>query len=366
MLSFNDLIIVNRPYQSAVADAVSRVIDSGWFILGKECEAFEAEFAAYIGVSKCLGVGNGTDAIEIGLRSIGVKSGTKVATVANAGNYTSTALQIIGAKPIFIDINSDTLLMDFECLEEQLRKTQVDVVVATHLFGRMVDMPRLRSMADRHKFLIFEDCAQAHGAELNSQKAGSFGDAASFSFYPTKNLGALGDGGAVVCNSLEVADRIKKLRQYGWSSKYQATVSHGRNSRLDEIQAAVLRVKLPKLDEDNARRKMIAGYYSETIKSDFVHTPQQLDLRDVSHLYVVRTGNRDGLRHHLAERGIQTDIHYPVLDFDQAGQSLRESISLNVVAKKMAVQILSLPCYPGLLEENLAHIATSVNSWNGK
>jgi dTDP-4-amino-4,6-dideoxygalactose transaminase len=346
-----------------VNQSVGRVLARGWYILGREGESFEKAFAAYCGVAHCVGVANGTDAIELGLRALGVSSGSRVVTVANAGLYTTTALLAIGAEPVFIDVDRSTHLLDIRDLECMLREGPISAVVVTHLFGLLHDMDVLLAVTSRYGVQVFEDCAQAHGAKRNGRSAGSFGAAASFSFYPTKNLGALGDGGAVVTNDDAVAEQVRQLRQYGWDSKYRARRRGGRNSRLDEIQAAVLSTKLPYLDGWNQRRREIAGRYSREIVHPDVHCPPVRDGEFVAHLYVVTSARRDALKAHLAASAITTDIHYPVPDYKQRSlEDLRSWPELPVTSE-LARTILTLPCYPELTDEEVSRVISCVNAW---
>ncbi|MBC7925708.1 MAG: DegT/DnrJ/EryC1/StrS family aminotransferase, partial [Bryobacteraceae bacterium] len=243
--------------RSEVAAAVQRVLDHGWYVLGPELEAFENEFASYTGARFCIGVGNGTDALELALRATGVRPGSRVATIASAGMYATTAILACGAIPVWIDVQPGTSHMNLEQLSTA--RPDLQAVVATHLYGQMEPMPEVLDAAG--SVPVIEDCAQAHGASLQGRQAGTWGIAGCFSFYPTKNLGAFGDGGAVITSDAEIAGTIRALRQYGWTAKYASSVQGGRNSRLDEMQAAVLRAKLPYLDRWNQRRREIAEAY---------------------------------------------------------------------------------------------------------
>jgi dTDP-3-amino-2,3,6-trideoxy-4-keto-D-glucose/dTDP-3-amino-3,4,6-trideoxy-alpha-D-glucose/dTDP-2,6-dideoxy-D-kanosamine transaminase len=347
----------------AVSAAIERVLKSGWFVLGPEGEAFERGFAGYCGVAHCVGVANGTDAIELGLRALGVRSGSRVATVANAGLYTTTALLAIGAEPVYIEVDSDTHLMDIGHLERVLEGTSVSAVVVTHLFGLLYDVAGLLNVTTRFGVPVFEDCAQAHGAERDGRRAGSFGTAASFSFYPTKNLGAMGDGGAVVTNDPAVAHLVRQLRQYGWTSKYRAGFRGGRNSRLDEMQAAILSAKLPHLDGWNQRRRDIATRYSREIDHPQVRCPPVRQEEFVGHLYVVASSDREGLKAHLAASSIGTDVHYPVPDYEQCSIAGLQNWPELPVTAELARSILTLPCFPELSDDEVFRVVSCVNSW---
>lgn len=317
MKSINDLNRHIKPIAPAIEQSVSRVITSGWFVLGPEVTAFEKEFAEYCGVKHCVTLANGTDALEIALRSLNIGQGSKVMTVANAGMYSTSAILAIGATPIYADVQSNTMLMDFADASHLIINHKIDAIVITHLYGLLADVQQLVQLAKSKNIPVIEDCAQAHGAMRNGKKAGSFGEIGCFSFYPTKNLGALGDGGAVVTTRNDLAQRARQLRQYGWESKYRATLAGGRNSRLDEIQAAILRVMLPLLDNWNTRRREIATQYTKGFRHEKIVSPTIHGKEYVAHLYVIKTADRDSLRRHLSETGIPNDVHYPILDYRQ-------------------------------------------------
>ncbi|MFI7706015.1 DegT/DnrJ/EryC1/StrS family aminotransferase [Nonomuraea sp. NPDC049480] len=359
----NDLARHARSTETAVQAAVERVLKSGWYVLGEEGESFEQDFADYCGTTHCVGVANGTDAIELGLRALGVGAGSRVATVANAGFYTTTALLALGAWPVFVDVDRDTKLMDLAQLQRAVDCERLDAIVVTHLFGLLHDMEDVLAIAARAGVPVFEDCAQAHGAVRDGRRAGGFGAAAAFSFYPTKNLGALGDGGAVVTGDADVAARLKRLRQYGWESKYRIGIGGGRNSRLDELQAAVLRAKLPFLDGWNQRRRDIATRYSREIAHPRVQGTPVHGAEFVAHLYVVTCDEREELRARLAGAGVATDVHYPVPDHRQrplADLGLREGLP---VTDDLADSIVTLPCYPELSDAEVTHVISSINTW---
>jgi dTDP-3-amino-2,3,6-trideoxy-4-keto-D-glucose/dTDP-3-amino-3,4,6-trideoxy-alpha-D-glucose/dTDP-2,6-dideoxy-D-kanosamine transaminase len=360
MILLNDL----GRHQAANADVISvaleRTLKSGWFILGRECKAFEADFAAYCGVSHCVALGNGTDALELALRAVGVTQGSRVATVANAGFYSTAALQMIGAAPVFVDVDESSFLMSVTHLEQALARDDLDALVVTHLYGRLGDMERIMWLAGRAGTPVVEDCAQAHGASRNGRRAGSFGDVAAFSFYPTKNLGALGDAGAVVTRHAAVAQSVQKLRQYGWGSKYCVETLGGRNSRMDELQAAVLRAKLPRLDGWNARRREIAARYTQRLQRSGLSCPEVSGDDYVAHLYVVRTDRRDELREKLASADIATDVHYPVPDTKQRCWPPDREWPRLAVTERLAAEVLSLPCYPELSDEEVQTVISTM------
>jgi dTDP-4-amino-4,6-dideoxygalactose transaminase len=360
-VALNDLLRQTTALQHELAASVNRVLASGWYILGRECAAFEAEFAAYCGVPHCITVANGTDALELALRGLGVGPGDTVATVANAGGYSTTAIRAVGAEPLYIDIDPSSMNMSAADLAGRLTPA-VRAVIATHLYGRMADLPALLAVAGRAAVPLVEDCAQAHGAAIGGRKAGSWGALACFSFYPTKNLGALGDGGAITTNDPQLAQRVKSLRQYGWNGKYRCA-EYGRNSRMDEMQAAILRAKLPHLDGWNARRRQIAATYSAALAANGVDCPRDFGENYVAHLYVVRSQARDRVRAALAARGIATDIHYPVPDhLQQAARGTPAAAAQLPATEQAAGEILTLPCYAELKDEEISAVVGALQT----
>jgi dTDP-3-amino-2,3,6-trideoxy-4-keto-D-glucose/dTDP-3-amino-3,4,6-trideoxy-alpha-D-glucose/dTDP-2,6-dideoxy-D-kanosamine transaminase len=345
-VALNDLSRQTRALEGVLTAAAQRVLASGWYILGKECSAFEEEFGASCGVAHCVSVANGTDALELALRAVGAAPGGCVATVANAGGYSTAAIRALGAEPLYIDVEPTNLNMSAEDLAARLTPG-VKAIVVTHLYGRMADMPALCAVASRAGIPVLEDCAQAHGASLDGRKAGSWGTIAGFSFYPTKNLGALGDGGAVVTGDDGLARRVRSLRQYGWTGKYR-NAEYGRNSRMDELQAALLRVKLPHLDGWNRRRRQIASAYSEVLAGR-ANCPRDFGDDYVAHLYVLRSPQRDRVRAALQNLGVSTDIHYPVADHQQdAARGSAAAASALPVTEQAVREVFTLPCYAEL------------------
>ena len=361
----NDLLLHNRSIQAELEAAAKRVIASGWFALGPEVDAFEKAFATWCGASYCRGLANGTDAIELALRAVGVTAGSEVIVAANAGMYSGTAIYAIGARPVYADIDPATFNIDAASAAKVIT-ANTRAIIATHLYGQLCDMPTLRALADKHRIALVEDCAQGHGASLQGKKAGTFGDIAAFSFYLTKNLGALGDGGAVVTSRKDLFDTVTQLRQYGWESRYKVVRSGGSNSRLDEIQAALLNVKLPHLDKWTEQRRVIGKLYAERIRHAQVSVAPFAGERHVYHLLVVRCKHRDKLKIYLAEHGIAADIHYPLLDYQQpvfAGQTIANT---HLPHSEQAVQeILTLPCYPELALADAEYVAEVINHWPG-
>ena len=332
----------------------------GWYILGPRLEQFEAAFAAYCGVPHCVGTANGTDALELALRACGVGRGDQVITVANAGGYSTAAICAIGAEPCYVDIDPESMLMDLQQLP-RAAGPGTRAIVAPHLYGRMLDMPELMRFAAAAGLPVIEDCAQAHGACLQGKRAGSWGTAGCFSFYPTKNLGAFGDGGAVTTDDPALAGRVRALRQYGWDSKYQARLAGGRNSRLDEIQAAVLLAKLPRLEHWNERRRGIARTYAAGLSGMAQATRNPAGPDDVSHLYVIRSRERERLRERLRALQIGTDVHYPVPDHRQ--ECWREEAWSRCslpVTEQCCGEVLTLPCFPELTDGEVDRVIAAV------
>ncbi len=339
-------------YLAAAAEidaAIQRVLHSGRYIHGPEHEAFEKEFAAYLGVPDTVGVANGTDALELALRAAGVGAGDKVITVANTVSATAAAIVAAGAKPVFVEIEADTMLLDARVTEElltTLRDRSIKAIIPVHLYGQPADMPRLMEIARAHNLAVIEDCAQAHGAAVGGRKAGAWGHLAAFSFYPTKNLGAFGDGGAVAGGDPALLEKVRLLRQYGWRRRYVSD-THGRNSRLDELQAAILRVRLGRLDAENAHRATLAARYLERLKDAALRLPVTAAGRTpVWHQFVVRTPQRDALKTRLEEQGILCGVHYPVPlhrqpAFHAAEVALAET-------ERTCAEVLSLPLHGGV------------------
>ncbi len=359
----NDLARHTAPIADDIRQAVERVVARGWYVLGEEGEAFEREFAQFSGASHCVGVANGTDALELAFRTLGIGVGSRVATVANAGCYATTALTLVGATPVFIDVVDTDHLMNVELLAVAAAAGDIDAIVVTHLFGLMHDMAAIRAIANRHSLPVIEDCAQAHGAHRNGLQAGTAGDIACFSFYPTKNLGAIGDGGAVLTGDEELAARLKRLRQYGWDKKYHVAFAGGRNSRLDEVQAAVLRAKLPHLRRWNDRRRRIASHYSENIENPRVVCPPVREEGYVAHLYVVTCEERTALRQHLERARIGCDIHYPIPDHRQPFMPPGSGSTALPATERLAERVLTLPCFPELSDAEVDYIIEQINTW---
>jgi dTDP-4-amino-4,6-dideoxygalactose transaminase len=357
----NDLARHNASLAGEIDAALGRVRASGRYILGEEVAAFEKEFAEYCGVRHAVGVGNGLNALEIGLRALGVGPGHDVATVANAGGFATAAILNLGARPRYVEIDPATFTMDLAACEETLC-SHPKVLIVTHLYGRLAEIERIAALARQAGVYVLEDCAQAHGASRNGRHAGTFGEIGCFSFYPTKNLGALGDGGAIITNDDELAERVRALRQYGWSKRFTTTLAGGTNSRLDEIQAAILRVKLKKLDSWNQRRREIADRYRRALAEfpiRFSRPTQAAD--DVVHLLVGCVVWRDELRNALSEAGVATAVHYPTPDYSQSGNAgLIGNVSPLVITEEVSGQVITLPSFPELVDGEVDYVVDKV------
>jgi len=355
-------------YRACAAEydaAIRRVLLSGHYVLGSEVEGFEREFAHYLGVAGVVGVANGTDALELALRAAGIGPGDSVLTVANTATATVAAIVATGAAAKFVEIEPGTMLMDADALERRLSTANdpsIKAVLPVHLYGQVADMPRLMEIARRHGLSVIEDCAQAHGAAVAGRKAGAWGDLAAFSFYPTKNLGAFGDGGAVAGSDTALLERVRLLRQYGWRQRHVSMI-HGRNSRLDEMQAALLRVRLAKrLDAENGIRATLAARYLEGLKDVPIRLPHVAGGRDCAwHLFVMQTPRRDALADHLARHDIFAQVHYPMPIHRQPAY---EDPSLTLpITERSCAEVLSLPLHPGLAIGDIDRVCAKIREW---
>lgn len=368
-IPMNDLKRLFSLHQDAVEKAALEAMRSGWWLNGPRGKAFAEEFRSYLGVSECLLVANGTDALEITLRALlGERdpAGQEVVTVANAGGYTTTACRQIGLTPVYADIDASSQLVNVESACAGLSANTM-AVVATHLYGNVVDVPALRTSMDKAGFdgvPIVEDCAQSHGARFGDRLTGSMGDIATFSFYPTKNLGAFGDGGAVATNDAKLAGMVRALQQYGWRAKYDIGMAGARNSRMDEMQAAILSALLPHLDAANAERAVILARFTAATGSKVKFIERSP--RAVVHLAVAQCDDREAFRAFLSERGIASEIHYPILDSDQHGwRNLPQRIGASGLATSRASveRIVTLPCFPGMSEAEIDRICSALSDW---
>lgn len=365
MIKFLDLQHINAQYREELIAATTRVIDSGWYILGKEVSAFEQAFAQYCHAEHCLGVANGLDALilifraykELGL----LKEGDEIIVPANT--YIASILSITenNLKPVLVEPDLTTYNINPELIQQAIT-SKTRAILAVHLYGQCADMPALKKIAQENNLLLIEDAAQAHGATCLDKKAGSLGDAAGFSFYPGKNLGALGDGGAVTTNNQQVADVINALRNYGSQEKY---INHyqGLNSRLDELQAAILSVKLNYLDAETQRRRAVADLYLNGINNPLVTLPAiATGNQHVWHLFVIRTPERTALQNYLTEKGIQTVIHYPIPPHQQEAYTTWNTQVLPIT-EKIHQEVLSLPMSPILSDEDVMQVIGAINEF---
>jgi dTDP-4-amino-4,6-dideoxygalactose transaminase len=359
-IPFNDLRRGVAELRDDLDAALDRVLDSGWFVLGNEGQVFEEEFAAAVDAPYAVGVGSGTDALELALRALGIGPDDEVVTQANTCVPTVSAIERAGATPVLCDVEAEAGTMDPDSLRGALgAKTRA--VVPVHLYGQCADVDAILDLCSEQGIAVVEDCAQAVGAELRGRQAGSIGTLGCFSFYPTKNLAALGDGGAVVTGDAEVAERLRLLRQYGQTDRYRH-VTEGVNSRLDEVQAAILRTRLPHLQRWNARRAEIASAYAHALAETPVRPLARLEGRNhVFHLFVVEAPDREALRAHLEEAGIGTLIHYPTpIHGHPPYRSLATGPVTLSVSERLCERILSLPIYPELRDDEVERVTETL------
>lgn len=369
MIEFLNLKAANREYRQELIEAATRVIDSGWYIQGTELKAFESEFAAYCGTKHCIGVANGLDALILTLRAwkeLGkLKDGDEVIVPSNTYIASILAISANDLVPVLVEPDVATYNLCPKQTEAAIT-AKTRAILPVHLYGQLADMPAIMAVAQRHNLLVLEDSAQAHGAELNGKKAGNWGDASGFSFYPGKNLGALGDAGAVTTNDAELATMLKALRNYGSHEKYKNLVP-GVNSRLDEIQAAMLDVKLKYLDQETQHRRHIASLYLNGIKNPLIQLPlgdvnAESYMQHVWHLFVIRTNQRDALQKYLLDHGVQTLIHYPIPPHKQ--QAYKEWNSLSYpISEQIHREVLSLPMGPTLSIVDAERVVTLCNQF---
>ncbi|MBX3080384.1 MAG: DegT/DnrJ/EryC1/StrS family aminotransferase [Anaerolineae bacterium] len=345
--------------KSEIDTAVSQVLESGWYLLGEQTKAFESEYAAWNELAQVVGVGNGTDALELALRVLDVGQGDEVIAPTHTATATIAAIELVGATPILVDIDPCTYTVDVEQVRQAVTN-RTKVIIPVHLYGHPADMNALLAIANEHNLKIIEDCAQSHGARYFGKRVGSLGDVASFSFYPTKNLGALGDGGAVGSTTPAYMGRARAVAQYGWHQRYISD-EVGMNTRLDELQAAILRCKLRHLDADTQRRVEIANRYSAALKVKVTVPCVEAGCEPVYHLYVIRHPNRDALRQHLSAKQVGTGIHYPLPNhLHPAYRGRLGDTGSFPVAEQLTQEILSLPLYPELTDDQVDYVIESV------
>lgn len=356
-----------RALQQEIDSAVTRALQSGWYILGEEVRAFEAEFTAWLGTQAAIGCGNGTDALALALRALGIGPGMSVVTVSHTAVATVAAIEMVGAAPLLVDIEPHTYTMDPAELADVLAHPPRNVppiraVIPVHLYGQPAALERIVAASQRHGVPVIEDCAQAHGAAIAGRKVGTFSEVATFSFYPTKNLGALGDGGMLATQDVALGREIAALRQYGWHKHYISDAI-GMNSRLDELQAAILRVKLRRLDAQNEQRRTIAARYDATLRGTSLTPPVQCEgCTHVFHLYVLKSSERASVQARLREAGIGTGIHYPVPVHLQPAYRGRVALGPSGcrATELAAEQVFSLPMYPELTDGQITQVCEAL------
>jgi len=351
-------------HQAEIDAAIAAALGGNRYILGPQTQAFEQEFAAYLGVRYASGVGSGTEALHIAIRACGLGPGDEIITVAHTAVATVAAIELAGATPVLVDIDPVTYTIDPGRIEAAITP-RTKAIIPVHLYGAAADLNPIIDLARRRNLRVIEDCAQAHGARYASRDraAGSYGDVSCFSFYPTKNLGALGDGGLVATSDPAIADNLNLLRQYGWRERYVSEIA-GWNTRLDELQAAILRVKLRHLDEDNDKRRKLAAIYAEQLAGVVTLPVEPANTRHVYHLYVIRHPQRDALMQFLRERGIGTAIHYPVpIHLQPAYRGRLGDAGSLPKTERAAREIVSLPMYPELSEKDVGTVAQAIREF---
>lgn len=361
MIKFLDLHKINERFRNEIDERITQVLDSGWYILGEQVRVFEKNFANFCGVKHCIGCANGLDALNLIIKGFGFTDGDEIIVPANTYIASILAISQNGCKPILVEPDINTYNINPDLIEQKITdKTKAIMVV--HLYGQAVEMEKIWDIANRYNLKIIEDSAQSHGAMYKGKRAGNLGDASGFSFYPGKNLGCLGDGGCVTTNDDELAYRISAIANYGSDYKYHH-IFKGTNSRLDEIQAAVLDIKLKHLDEDNDRRREIAKFYRENIKNPNIILPQLKEEENhVWHIFAVRINDRDRLKKYLEGNGIETNIHYPTAPHKQECYKELEHLSFPV-SEKIHKEILSLPISPVLTNEEVTKIVKVINDY---
>ena len=361
MIKFLDLYKINERFREEIDTRIKKVLDSGWYLLGKEDETFEKNFASFCGAKHCISCANGLDALNLIIKAYGFKKGDEIIAPANTYIASILAISQNGATPVLVEPDIDTININPDLIEEKITK-KTKAIMVVHLYGQAVQMEKIWCLAKKYNLKIIEDSAQAHGAIYQNKRVGSLGDASGFSFYPGKNLGCLGDGGAITTSDDRLAKKLRALRNYGSDVKYH-NIFKGVNSRLDEIQAAVLDVKLKYLDKDNSRRQDIAKYYLEHITNPKITLPKVYDPKaHVFHIFAVRTKNRDEFQNYLKENDIQTLIHYPIPPHKQEAYKELNGLSLPI-SEKIHNEILSLPISPVMEYNEIKKVVEVVNAY---
>jgi dTDP-4-amino-4,6-dideoxygalactose transaminase len=360
-IPFLSLKAINQVYEEQIAEIVTKIVSSGWYILGKNLKQFETEFAQYCGTKHCIGVANGLDALTILLKACEFPENSEIIVPANS--YIATILSVSNANliPVPVEPNLNDYLIDYQAIEQAIN-SKTKAILVTHLYGKCCEMDKINTLAKKHNLKVFEDAAQAHGATYKGRKAGDLSDGAGFSFYPSKNLGAMGDGGAITTNDDALAERISALRNYGSSEKYIFDYQ-GYNSRLDEIQAAILSLKLPNLDSENEYRRKIVKRYLKEINNPKITLPLDNSVENNAwHLFVLRTEEREKFRLFLSEKGIGTEVHYPIAPHKQLAYKEWQNLSLPIT-EKIHQQVVSLPLNVALTEIEICYIIENVNQF---
>lgn len=361
MINFLNLHKINERFRNEIDERITQVLDSGWYILGEQVRVFEKNFANFCGVKHCIGCANGLDALNLIIKAYGFSTGDEIIVPANTYIASILAISQNGCKPVLVEPDINTYNINPDLIEEKITENTKAIMVV-HLYGQAVEMEKIWQLAKKYNLKVIEDSAQAHGTIYKGKRAGNLGDASGFSFYPGKNLGCMGDGGCVTTNDDELAYRIRAIANYGSDYKYHH-IFKGTNSRLDEIQAAVLDIKLKHLDEDNKRRREIAKFYRENIKNPNIILPQLKEEENhVWHIFAVRVNDRDKLKKYLEDNGIETNIHYPTAPHKQECYKELEHLSFPV-SEKIHKEILSLPISPVLTNEEVTKIVKVINDY---
>lgn len=361
MIKFLDLHKINERYREEIDSRIKQVLDSGWYILGEQVATFEKNFAKYCGVKHCIGCANGLDALKLIVRAYGFGKGDEIIVPANTYIASILAISENGCTPVLVEPDINTYNINPELIESKITD-RTKAIMVVHLYGQAVQMDKIWEIAQKYNLKIIEDSAQAHGAIYKNKRVGSLGDASGFSFYPGKNLGCMGDGGAVTTNDDELAVKIRALANYGSYEKYK-NIYKGINSRLDEFQAGILDIKLSYLDKDNEKRREIAKYYRENIKNAKIMLPQTYDEKShVWHIFAVRVANREEFQNYLMRHGIQTLIHYPIAPHKQACYQEWSNLSLPIT-EKIHTEIISIPISPVMTIEEASRVVEVVNEY---
>lgn len=363
-IPFASFVPMHEEIRKDLDAAFKKVVDKSYFIQGEECEKFEEEYAAYCGTKYCVGVATGLDAIYLILKALDIKAGDEVIVPSNTYIATALAVSFTGATPVFVEPVIDTYNIDVTCIEEKITE-KTKAIIAVHLQGRAADMDAINAIAQKHGLYVLEDAAQAHGARYKGQRVGALSDAAAWSFYPGKNLGALGDGGCITTNNKQIADKVRALGNYGSDYKYHH-IYQGTNSRLDEMQAAFLRVKLPHLDKWNEARRKIAEAYLEGITNPLIKLPLATseEYEHIYHVFVIRCDRRDELEKYLRDNGIGTVKHYPVpMHLQKAYEELHIQEGELPIAEEISKTVLSIPMYYGMSDEEVKYVVLVLNKF---